>query len=188
METIKQMEDRWLVLMAARDPKTNERIAERDLHYAAECQALRVQIEERKAAETARPQISAEQLRQLEWLDRLQGARLTKTTWDAKTGKATTEVLGRAMDDPSPRGSQFRENVEQARIRVYAGQALTAEQIAATEANITAQGVALPAPTVRLEPTLREKQLAAEGAHGPGMPPPHHYAPLLQATSTRQVK
>jgi hypothetical protein len=173
METTKQMEDRWLVLMAARDPKTNERIAERDLHYAAECQALRVQIEERKAAETARPQISAEQLRQLEWLDRLQGTR-------GKDGK-------RVHDDMSWRGDEFRGNVDRARRLLYSGQTLTQEQITATEARATERGETIPEPSAAREPTLREKQLAAEGAHGPGMPPPHHYAPLLQATSTKQA-
>ncbi len=177
VETVREMENRWHLMMAATDPKTGRRVAESDLRYAADCHKLRVEIEDRKAAETARPQISPTQLDQLAWLDRLQAARYT-----GDDGK----VLGRVVDDPTPKGSKFRQNVELARQRIYAGGTLTSEQIAATEASIGSQKVAVPEPSAPRVLSEREMRLAAEGSAGPGtnMPPPSHYhtAALLQRT------
>jgi hypothetical protein len=139
-ETIQEMEHRWLMLMEAVDIKSGVRRFERDAKYARDVHALRVQIEERKAAEVSQPKINVDMLR---WIDRVQGA----TTKDGKRLAAET----------SPAGTATRIKLERARAQVLSGQSLSAETIAATEADLKAAGAELPA----VDPT------------------PKHYRPLL---------
>ena len=173
-ESIKDLENRWHLLMAATNPKTGQRVYETNLQYQRECHALRTQIESLKAAEAvaaSRAQISPAQIAQLEYLDRLQGAR-------DKDGK-------RVWSDLSPKGQQFRANVDQARQKIYLGGTLSDAQLAATQAVVEAQGATVPEPVAPRVLTARERQIAAESSAGPGtnMPPPHHYVPLAQPTS-----
>lgn len=137
-ETLKEMEDRWLVLMAATDPKSGERIYARDLKYAREVTALRVQIEDRKAAEPARPQISEQQLKQLAWLDRAMYA-------TDKNGK-------RRYQEMTPQGTTFRKNITNLRQSVLNGQPLPASVVENTERDFAEKGITMPdsAPGLQL--------------------------------------
>lgn len=131
-ETLQEMENRWALLMAATYSEgrfKGERVSNRDPKYARETTALRVQIEERRAAEIARPQISAQQLAQLEQLDVIQNAR-------DKQGKP----LGMEM---SERGSRFRQNLHTARQHVLEGRDIT-QTLAKTESTLKEQGGTLP--------------------------------------------
>jgi hypothetical protein len=117
--------------MAARDPRTNERIYERDGKYQREVFALGVQIEERKQAEAPGAQIAEHQRKQLAWLDRAQGA-------VGKDGKRLTDSTNMA-------GTTVAQNLIQSRAAVLEGRLLTPEFIANTEARFAAQGVTMPA-------------------------------------------
>jgi hypothetical protein len=171
-ETLSEMIGRWEILMAARDPKTNERIAERDYRYNQQCIKLRVQIEDRKLAEANSPQISEQQLAQLQWLERARAAH-----WTDKEGNPTSRV-----HEPH---SKFAERLDRAQQLVYAGGDISTT-IAGTEAEFAKQGVKMPEAVERSESTLRERQIAAEQSRGAGthMPPPHHYTPMAQPILT----
>lgn len=134
-ETLQQMEHRWHLMMAATDSRTGQRITDRDPKYAREAQALRVEIETRRAAEVARPQISQQQIAQLEWLDRAQGA---------------TDKSGQRLYQP---GTKWAHNLETVRAKAVAGEDITAN-IASAERVLAEQGGEMPI-TVPRPPTGR---------------------------------
>lgn len=151
VETIESMENRWALLMAARNQK-GERIHDIDVKYQRECMALRVQIEERKAAEAKRPQISKTQLEQLQWLDRLRGTR---------------DAEGRPLLlDKGQKGTTFRENIYNVQRRLDRGEDISGD-IAATERELTAQKLALPAPAVDQSAVIQQRAANHLGGYMP---------------------
>jgi len=133
-ESLKEMQDRHAILMAATDPKTGVRIYERDGKYQREVFALGVAIEDRKVAEAPGAQIAAHQLKQFEWLDRAQAAR-------DKSGARMTEqnISG------TTHSTEFAKNLDKARQSVIEGRLLTPEFISNTERNLAEQGATMPA-------------------------------------------
>jgi hypothetical protein len=133
-ETLKEMSDRWAILMSATDPKTGVRMCERDAKFARDTFALGVAIEERKAAEAPGAQIAEHQRKQLAWLERAQGAR-------DKDGKRLTEqsIHGTAHS------TDFARNLDKARAILLEGKALPSAYIAETERWVADQGGNLPA-------------------------------------------
>lgn len=134
METIKQMKDRWTLLLAAKHAdgvNKGRLVTETDPKYAREVFALGVQISEREAAENARPQISPRQLEQLQWLDRLEGAR-------DKDGIVVSQTI-------SEDATRFRKSLHEARTHVLEGRDISGS-IASTERDAQAKGWTLGAP------------------------------------------
>ena len=173
-ETTQQMEDRWLLLVSATNPKTGLRVTETDLKYARECHALRVVIEERKAAEASRPQISQTQLDQLAWLDRLQGAK-------DPSGR-------RIFDDQSLRGQKFRANVFAMQAKIHAGESLPQEMLDRTAAEIAKQHVTLPERVHAPQQAAIVGKLQSESAL-PRLPPASfNPTALQQPTITTFIK
>ena len=154
-ETLKQMQDRHALLMAARDPRTNERIFERDKKYAREVFALGVQIEERKAAEAARPQINQQQLEQIAWLNRLRGVR------DAD-GKPL-------LFDTGPNGRTFRTKLDRAQAAIERGEDIT-PLITATTNDMAARKLTLPAPAVDQSAIVQQRAASRSGGYLPPAP------------------
>ena len=171
-ESLKDMKDRWAILLAA--TQNGVRVYERNLHYAKEVNQLGVQIAEREAAEVARPQINATQLEQLAWIDRMQAVR---------------DINGRRLTDSN---FEFAQRVDKARARIYAGENLPQTLISNTEADIVRIKATTPEVVERSEPTIAERQKAAEQSRGPGLSinatPPSHYVAPVQPTSARVVK
>ena len=172
IESLRQLEDKWHLLMAATYPVghryAGQRVYEIDKKYALETNTLRVQIEERKSVEAARPQISPQQLEQLAWLDRCAGARSPD---------------GRRLTDTN---FEFAKNVDAMRQAVHAGRELKPAVITATEAEFAKTKITMPEPVQPRELTVKEKGLVAErvlsGLHG--LPPPN-YEPPAQPIHTR---
>jgi hypothetical protein len=162
---INLMEERWLSMMSAKD-ESGRRRYEYDLNFQKECHALRVQIEELKASESRAPVLSDVQIAQLNWLDRVQGAK------DAN-GK-------RIAADISQKGQIFARNIDQARQRIYQGGTLSTEQINNTLAQCVAQGYEVAEYTPPREMTQHELKIA--GAQPTAAVVPHHYVPLPQRT------
>jgi hypothetical protein len=140
-ESIQEMENQWALNMAARyqvGPKAGQRVVDCDPHAARDAFALRTRIEELKAVEAAKPQISQTQLDQLNWLTRARAA---------KTSDGKPLVL-----DPTTRGSDFRLNLDRAQRGVESGQSIS-DLIANTERDCAVRGVTIPATGVTIPAT-----------------------------------
>lgn len=133
-ESIKEMEDRWHILMSAKDSHTGERIYDKDPKYRRDVFALRTQIEERKKSEAPGAQIAADQLKQIAWVNRAQGA-------VGKDGKRLTEA---AHLNGTKNGNTFVQSLDKARAILSEGKLLAPGYIADSERWIAAQGATMP--------------------------------------------
>jgi hypothetical protein len=126
MSELKELEDRWAVQMAAVYPPghrhAGQRVFEVDQKYARATTALRVQIEELRAAEAARPQINAAQLA---WLNRAQAA---------------VDKTGKRLYQP---GSVYERNVNAASAKVREGGDISGT-IASTERAVAEMEGSIP--------------------------------------------
>lgn len=115
MSTLQELENKWALMMAAVDPRTGERVADRDLKYRREAFALRVQIEERKAAEAKRVEVSPNQNAQIEWLNRLATAR-------GENGR-------QLWFEHTPESHQLRVAIDGARAKLVDGKPLDSTEV-----------------------------------------------------------
>lgn len=162
-ESIQEMENRWALLVSAKDQRTGVRITDTDAKYARECMALRVQIEERKKAEASGPQINPQQLA---WLNRLAGA---------------TDKNGQPLIKPGdPKTAETARRLFNMRIRHANGEDLSAE-MAQTEANFTAAGAKLGPEFAG--PTTQQRQVGHEV--GMNFGPPVNGSPGAGAINTQ---
>jgi hypothetical protein len=134
-ETIQEMEGRWTILMAARNPQTGKRLYETEAAYHRECEVLRMEIAKQKPPED-RPRISAEQLRQINeqsrWLEQYKGTR----TADGR----------QLYFDVSQEASAFRSKIDKAQKMLAAGTPIDPAWITDAEARITRHKATLGAP------------------------------------------
>ncbi len=181
-ETIKEMQDRWTVNMAARygagHPRAGERIADVDAKYARDQFELGVRISDLIKAQAAQPRINEQQL---QWLNRLQGA-MTKEKLEQRNAAGEVVVPG----EPSKRlyepGSEYQRRLDKLRVRHENGENLSAE-MATVEANFTRVGAEL-GPDFS-EPTHQQRVGAREAGMGSFGPPSHVRAlPTGQPTNT----
>jgi hypothetical protein len=151
VSTLKELENEWALKMAAvykEGPRAGQRPMDCDPAYARDVTNLRVQIEELKAAEAARPQINHDQLT---WLNRL---------------RATPGGNGPLLFEMSEKGTKFRANVNAAAERVARGEDISA-LIANTEADLSKRNIALPAPAIDQSAIVRQRAANHIGLHLP---------------------
>ena len=158
MSTLREMENQLALALDARYPQ-GHRLAgqlryDHDERYKHAVAALRVQVETQRQAEASAPQINADQLR---WLERVRSA---------KTADGRVPLL-----EISAQATKLRSNLQRAHAQILSGKSLTAEQIAATERDLAAQGAVMPATAPsEVLPTARQRQAAHEGGFSLGVP------------------
>jgi hypothetical protein len=153
MSELKEMTDRFAVMMAATYPQghrfAGRRVYEVDGKYQREVMALAVEIEQAKEAEAAKPQINEGQLA---WLNRLQGA---------------TDKSGQRLYQ---NGSDYKRKLDKLRERAFNGEDLTAEQGSVAQ-NFEKQGANFGPEFA--PPTTQQRLVASEQKTG-GFGPPNH--------------
>ena len=180
------MEERWQAMMAEKHPtlRPNERRAEWDQTHARACIAYRMEIEkvkeEHATTQFSPAKFSPQQIEQLKWLDRCQGAL-------GKDGKRLTDSH-ELYEGRTPLGQLLRKNLSDMRALIYKGGVLPQDFIDQTMVRLASVGGTIP-NEVHRNPSLAEiKHVYGEHATMPAlpMPPSHHsVAALPQLTLTR---
>jgi hypothetical protein len=162
MSTLKELEDKYAILRAARNPQTGAVLHDTNEKYRHECQLLALEIGKRRDTEApaaSGPQINPDQLK---WLNRAQGA---------------TDEHDRRLYVP---GTPYFKNLNAVREHAMAGNDIS-KNIAATE-RVFAEKKAKFGPQFS-EPTANQRQLAHEAGMSLGTPSHVHTPPQVTPTT-----